>query len=175
MRLSDFLIIGAMKAGTTSLYRDLLDNPAVFMPVEKEPANLLSDEVCTSVGRRAYARHFERARPDQVCGEATTGCAKLPDIPGVPQRAKRVLGPKVKAIYLVREPVSRIISQHHHERSSRKISCDIDTAVREHSRFIDFSRYAMQITPWLEALGPEQVMLVRFETYVAQRLETVAA
>jgi hypothetical protein len=31
-RLPDFLIIGAMKAGTTSLYRDLLTNPAVFFP-----------------------------------------------------------------------------------------------------------------------------------------------
>ena len=39
MRLPNFLIIGAMKAGTTTLYRDLLTNPRVFFPLDKEPAN----------------------------------------------------------------------------------------------------------------------------------------
>ena len=174
MRLPDFLIIGAMKAGTTSLYRDMLVNSAVFMPTEKEPADLLTDGVRTPAGRRAYARHFERAKPDQICGEASTGYTKLPDLPGVPERAMRVLGDRLKVIYVVREPVSRIISQHHHERISGKIACGIDEAVRRYSRFVDYSRYAMQITPWLETLGPQQALIVHFETYVKDRLETVA-
>ena len=40
MQLPDFLIIGSMKAGTTTLYRDPLTNPQIFFPRDKEPGNL---------------------------------------------------------------------------------------------------------------------------------------
>ncbi len=171
--LPDFLIIGAMKAGTTTLYVDLLENPAVYMPTVKEPGNLLTDDVCTARGSRAYARLFKSAGPRQICGEASTGYSKLPDQPGVPVRARRVLGEGLKVIYLVREPVSRIMSQHHHERFGGRISCGIDEAVRRYPRFIEYSRYARQITPWIETLGAPQVLIVRFESYVKDRRGTV--
>ncbi len=173
MRRPDFLIVGAMKAGTTTLFFDLLQNPAVFMPTDKEPGHLLCDDVCTPGGRRDYEARFKRARADQLCGEASTGYTKLPDYPGVPNRAVRLLGRELKVIYLVREPVARIMSQHHHERSGGRITCGIDEAVRRYPRFIDYSRYAMQITPWLETLGPQQVLILHFESYVENRGATV--
>ncbi len=169
MRLPDFLIVGAQKAGTTSLYFDLLKNPAVFMPSDKELGNLLDDDVCTPRGRAAYAKRFRRARPDQVCGEATTSYTKLPDHPGVPYRARRVLGADLKVIYIVREPISRIRSQHHHERSGTRISCGIDEAVRRYPRFVDYCRYTMQITPWIETFGRDHVLILKFESYIAER------
>jgi len=175
VKLPDFLIIGAQKAGTTSLYFDLLKNPAVFMPSDKEPGNLLDDDVCTPPGRAAYAKRFRRARPEQVCGEATTGYTKLPDHPGVPDRARRVLGENLLVVYIVREPISRIRSQHHHERSGARISCGIDEAVRRYPRFVDYSRYSMQITPWIEAFGRDQIYVVQFESYIADRPATVDA
>jgi hypothetical protein len=174
MRLPDFLIIGAAKAGTTSLYRDLRCNPQIFMPRDKEAGNLKGDDVLTPRGRRAYARLFATARPDQVCGEAPTDYTKLPQFPGVPQRALDVIGPRVKAVYLVREPVARIISFHHHQYVEDKMPADINAAVREFPELLDHTRYAMQITPWLETFGPEQVVIVRFEDYVADRPSTVA-
>jgi hypothetical protein len=174
MRLPDFLIIGAMKSGTTSLFRDLDRHPAVFVPHQKEPSNLVHDDVGTDRGRSAYARFFARAQPDQICGEGSTNYTKLPDFPGVARRARDVIGRSLKAIYLVREPVSRIESQHHHELNQGRISCGIDEAVRELPRYINYSRYAMQVTPWLEALGPEQVLILRFETYIENRRDTVA-
>jgi hypothetical protein len=174
MRLPDFLIIGAAKAGTTSLYRDLRCNPRIFMPRDKEAGNLKSDDVLTPRGRRVYARLFASARPDQVCGEAPTDYTKLPQIPGVPQRALAVIGPRVKAIYVVREPVARIISFHHHKYVEGNMPADINAAVRDFPELLDHTRYAMQITPWIETLGSEQVCIVRFEDYVADRPSTVA-
>ena len=175
MRLPDFLIIGAMKAGTTSLYRDLLANPAVFMPIDKEPWNLARDDVCQPQGLRQYAKLFEKAKAHQVCGEASTVYSQLPDITGVPQRARQVLGDRLTVIYLVREPVSRIVSHHHHLWLSGAVACGIDDAVRRYPRFINYSRYAMQIEPWREALGPQQVLIVQFETYINDRRGTVAS
>ena len=155
------------------MYFDLLKNPAVFMPSDKEPGNLLDDNVCTPHGRGAYAKRFRRARTEQVCGEATTGYTKLPDHPGVPDRARRVLGADLKVIYIVREPISRIRSQHHHERSGGRISCGIDEAVKRYPRFVDYCRYTMQITPWIETFGRDRVLILKFESYIAER-QTVA-
>ncbi len=175
MRLADFLIIGAQKAGRTTLYRDLRANPAIFLPIDKEPGNLCEDDVLTDTGRSAYARHFAGARRHQICGEATTGYTKRPDILGVPARARRLLGDKLKVIYLVRDLISRIISHHHHELTSGQVSCGIDEAVRTIPRYIDYSRYAMQITPWLNELGPEQVLIIHFESYIETRVKTLAS
>ncbi len=175
MRLPDFLIIGAMKAGTTSLYRDLLANPAVFMPIDKEPWNLARDDVCQPQGLRQYAKLFEKAKAHQICGEASTVYSQLPDITGVPQRARQVLGDRLTVIYLVREPVSRIVSHHCHLWLSGAVACGIDHAVRRYPRFINYSRYAMQIEPWREVLGPQQVLIVQFETYINDRRGTVAS
>lgn len=174
MRLPDFLIIGAMKAGTTTLYYDLLANPALFLPSIKEPRALVDDRVLTPHGRRDYARLFRPARLDQRCGEASTDYTKLPDFPGVPARAVRLLGSHLRAIYLVREPVARIISHHRHAYIHGRIQLPIDQAVRELPMFLNWSRYAMQIQPWLDALGPDQVRIVRFDDYVADRRGTVA-
>ncbi len=168
-RLPDFLIIGAMKSGTTTLYRDLLTHSRIYFPLNKEPGDLETDAVLTPGGRAAYAKHFERARNDQLCGDASTSYAKLPDIPGVPQRAVKLLPTGFKVIYLVREPVSRTISQHYHEYTGRLMGADIDHALTEHPRLIDFSRYAMQIEPWIEAVGHDRVRIVLFEEYTRDR------
>ena len=175
MRLPNFLIIGAQKAGTTTLYRDLLANPSIFLPDDKEPGNLCDDDVFTDAGGKAYARHFANASEDQLSGEATTSYSKRPDITGVPERARRLLGHKLKVIYLVRHPISRIESHYRHELTSGEITCSIDEAVRTYPRFIDYSRYAMQITPWLNELGPEQVLIIHFESYIETRVQTLAS
>ncbi|MFW6060568.1 MAG: sulfotransferase [Phycisphaeraceae bacterium] len=167
--LPHFLIIGAMKSGTTTLYRDLLTHPRVFMPVEKEPNNLASDEVLTDAGTAAYRELFRDARPEQCCGEASTAYTKIPWIEGVPQRAMRLLGPALKLIYIVREPVSRAVSHYHHQFARGAEPRNMDFAFRRNSELIDFSCYAMQLEPWLATFGRDSVKVVCFEQYIADR------
>ncbi len=62
MRLPDFLIIGAMKSGTISLYFDLGAHPAIFLP-DNELTRLASDEVLTFGGKQAYADSFTGPTP----------------------------------------------------------------------------------------------------------------
>jgi len=175
-RLPDFLIIGAMKAGTTTLYRDLMTHPRVYFPLDKEPNNLCDDAVLTDHGRAAYAAHFRRARPDQLCAEASTAYTKIPVYTGAAERARRLLGPGLRAIYLVRDPVARIVSQHHHELTVGRLEVipDINEAVRRTPRYLDYSRYAMQVRPWIEAFGAMNVRIVPFEQYVRDRRGRVA-
>jgi hypothetical protein len=173
LRQPDFLIIGAMKAGTTTLYRDLLTNPQVFMSSYKEPENLRHDEVLTAAGREAYAALFRGAREGQICGEASTAYSKRPTYEGVAARARTVLGPQASIIYLVREPVARVISHHYHAYSAGLAPPSIDEAVRSDSTYVDYSRYAMQIEPWLAAFGSDRVRVICFEEFIADRAGTV--
>jgi hypothetical protein len=173
MKLPDFLIIGAMKAGTTTLYRDMMASPDVYMSPIKEPHALLSDTVLSSEGRAKYANFFPLAKSHQLCGEASTGYTKLPTHIGVPERAVAVLGSDLKVIYLVREPVARVVSHHYHSYATGAFGPDIDHEVRTQSVLLDYTRYAMQIEPWIEALGRANVLILIFEEYIAARRETV--
>ncbi len=174
-RIPDFLIIGAMKAGTTSLYQDLLTQERVFMPEFKEPESLTRDLVLTPKGRSAYESLFRDASPGQKCGEASTGYTKLPDFAGVPARARQIGGPNLKLIYLVSEPIARMRSHHHHRLTSSKFKiADIDEAVRAYPELIDWSRYAMQARAWIDVFGRENLRIVRFETFIKERRKTIA-
>lgn len=171
--LPTFLVIGAMKAGTTSLCRDLEASPDVFFPTVKEPHTLCLDQVTTPVGRRRYAALFRHARPEQQRGEGSTGYTKLPQIKGVVDRALTVLGPSLKLVYIVRDPIDRIVSHHRHRVRGGDGPADINEAVRTLPELVDVSRYALQLDPWLRAFGRENVCVVRFEEYIARRAEEI--
>lgn len=169
MNLPKFLIIGAMKSGTTTLYDDLRQHPSVFFPIDKEPDFFSSPESTKPEAVAAYAKMFARAKPDQLCAEASTSYTKRPTYEGVAERAKAVLGDGLKAIYIVRDPVRRAISHHHHDHVLGLCDGDINKAATDHSVMIDYSKYAYQVDPWIEALGRDNVMLIRFEDYMSER------
>lgn len=162
-----------MKSGTTGVFMDLCRHPGVFLPDNKEPHALRDDAVLTPEGRAAYEALYQRARPDQLVCDASTGYTKLPDNPGVVDRALEVLPEGFRVIYVVRDPVARIVSHHFHEYIEGRVPADIDRAVREDPRFLNYSRYGYQLQPWVDALGAERVRVVRFEDYTADRQQTI--
>ena len=174
MRFPDLLIIGGMKCGSTSLYRDLGTHPRVFFPIDKEPENLADERVRTDAGRAEYAAMFDGATQDQLCAEASTLYSKRPLSEGTAERAREVCGDDLRIIYVVREPLSRVRSHHHHEFTEGLLPADPDEAVRRHPSLLDYTRYAMQAEPWIDALGAERVRIVRFEDYTKARAETTA-
>jgi hypothetical protein len=175
LALPDFLIIGAMKAGTTSLYLDLSQHPAIFFPTLKEQGNLAHDEVLTDAGRASYASLYRRSGPDQLAGDASTDYTKLPDIAGVAPRAQQVLGATTRIVYLVREPVSRAVSHHHHLVARRSAPANFEAALETVGALVDYGCYGRQIEPWIDAFGRDAVLVARLEDYAADRQATVDA
>ena len=174
MNLPKALIIGAMIAGTTGLYIDLASHPGVYLANDKEPHALCSDDVLTEQGLRRYANNYKQARVDQLCLDASTGYSKRPDFEGVPERAVRVLPAGFRAIYLVRNPITRIISQHHHEFYEGLVPADINEVVLKEPRYVQYSRYFYQVKPWLDTIGRDRLLIVPFEDYTSRRLETLS-
>jgi hypothetical protein len=110
----DFIIIGAQKAGTTSLFKYLELHPQIYMPREKE-ALYFNREERISRGWEWYLGEF--------FGDAPLGCVWGKASPGymadprVPNRIKNTL-PDVKLIALLRNPIERAYS--HYRMSVRK-------------------------------------------------------
>jgi len=178
MRVPDFLIIGAMKAGTTTLFEDLSSHPQIFGPLDKEPDILISKQYSKEWAFEQYERLFARAKPDQLCFEASTGYTKTPQYPCAAERAMEVCGPDLKVIYIVRDPVQRITSHHHHAGISRAaglITEPLEEAIEIYPELKDWSRYMIQLRPWVEMFGEDNVTIVPFERYTKDRRHTVDA
>ena len=77
MGLPDFLIIGAMKCGTSTLQAQLARQPGVFMSTPKEP-NYFSDDEVHAQGQARYEGLFSGAAEGDLTGEASTHYTKLP-------------------------------------------------------------------------------------------------
>ena len=154
-----FLIVGAMKAGTTSLYEVLLRHPEVHLPGIKEPNTLRSLEVETPEGLAAYQQLFAGAGSATAVGEASTNYTKRHEWDGVAERARRILGPELSIVYVVRDPLQRLVSHVNHDRLAGRAQDPIGEITLE-SGPVQVSRYHHQIEPWLDAFGRDRVLVV---------------
>lgn len=102
-RLPDFLIIGAAKCGTTTLYQRLRLHPEIFMPQKKEPGFFAAK---FGRGWDWYRSFFEGAGNAAACGEASTVYTWWAEYPVAAARIGRYL-PHARLIYIMRHPVAR--------------------------------------------------------------------
>ena len=171
--LPTFLIIGAMKAGTTTLFDDLANLPGFSMAGHKEPNTLIRCETAKAA-KADYRTLFARARPGDQRGEASTAYTKRPTHEGVAQRARDWLGPDLRLIYIRRDPVERILSQYRSEAPMGMCAEDgLDTVLKEDPRFLDYSDYALQEAPWIETFGDDHLLRLDFADYIADRAGTI--
>lgn len=169
----DFLIIGAMKAGTTTLFRDLAMHPMLYLPEEKEPETLVVHGTNVGAVLGDYRSLFLRAGEGRLKGEASTAYTKRPDHEGAADMALEVCGPTLKLIYLTRDPLKRIVSQYRHEFGLGEVSEDINTAVLKYPRYVAYSRYEWQLAPWRKGFGESNLLVLSFEDYIGDRQNTV--
>lgn len=172
-RLPNFVIIGSCKSGTTGLYDDLALHPDTDLPSHKEPdiLHLASDP---DKLRKLYSQHFQGVSADKITGEASTMYTMAPIFEDVSQRALDLFGKDIRLIYLVREPVNRIISHLGHDYASGRLqTTDFDSHVKNDSRYVDWSNYPMQIAPWIERFGLERLRIIEFEHYISNREQVV--
>jgi hypothetical protein len=172
LRLPDFAIIGAMKCGTSTLHEQLALRSGLFMSRPKEP-NFFSDESVFARGAEWYGSLFAAASERQLCGESSTHYTKLPTHPRAAERMFALL-PKVRLIYVMRDPVERVVSQYLHEWSTREVEGALEAALEEHERFVAYSCYARQLEPYLERYGAGSILPVFFERMLAQPEEELA-
>ena len=123
MPLPNFLVIGAGKCGTTSLYHYLKQHPEIFMSPEKEPNFLGYDpdqkpwngpiqNIAYPVKSLSeYQKLFENVRDEKAIGEASPSTFSK-------QGCKQVLNylPQARLICIMRQPVDASYSLFLHRR-----------------------------------------------------------
>jgi len=109
----NFLIIGAQRAGTTSLYENLVKHPNVI-PASIKEIHFFDNNFKS--GLDWYESHFSSSQNSKNLEKAITGEASPYYIfhPLVPQRMAKIF-PEIKLIALLRNPIDRAFSHYHHE------------------------------------------------------------
>ena len=160
----DFILIGAMKCGTTTLQAQLAAQADVFMSTPKEP-NYFSDDEVFAQGPDWYGALFAEMPDGALRGEASTHYTKLPTYPQTLARMTKTLRDDLKLIYMIRDPVARAVSHYIHAWSLREAGVDAAAVFRNHSEFVDYGCYGMQIAPFIEAYGREKILLTSLEAF----------
>jgi Sulfotransferase family len=169
--LPSFLVIGAMKAGTTSLHRYLREHPQVFMPEEKE-LDFFVAEKRWGRGRRWYEAQFAAADDAIAVGEASPSYTMFPEFSGVADRVAELL-PHVRLVYSVRHPIERMRSHYLHEVEKGRERAPIGRALLADPRYLDASRYAMQLERYLGCFPAQRVLVITTEQLRNERETTV--
>jgi hypothetical protein len=176
--LPNFLVIGTMKGGTTSLYRYLTDHPQIFMSRDKELRFFSRN---WTQGLEWYERFFVKAGQAVAIGEASPEYTAYPQFSGVPNRIAKIL-PEVRLVYLVRHPIERMLSEYHYHMvggkrgyysASRPRPSAVDRTLLEDSSYFNISCYAMQIEQYLEYFSRDQLLIVKSEDLQSERTKTL--
>jgi hypothetical protein len=167
MPLPNFLIIGAAKAGTTSLYHYLRQHPDVFMSAVKEPRYYWQEGVAEGrleiFGREAYERLFDDVTSQRAVGEATTHYLNSPT---APERIAADL-PEVKLIVSLRNPADRAYSSYLGRLQGGEERCGVEEAMKPGSYYVESSRYHASLSRYFESFARDRIKVILFDDLVA--------
>ena len=163
--LPNLFVIGAMKSGTTSLHHYLDIHPQIFMSKVKE-LNFFIEEENYFQGIDWYKKNFDiRYRYN---GESSQNYTKRHIYQGVPERIKELIGNDARFIYVVRDPIKRLVS-HINEakylgnRSNNFDLEDYSDMQLEKLNYLLTSKYYYQIVPYMNLFPKENFHFVCFE------------
>lgn len=155
------LIIGAMKCGTTSLFRYLGQHPEVAPSTPKEP-NFFGREQDAGKDLDWYHRRWDwEPRTHRIALEASTSYTKVPGFPNAADRIARVEG-DFRFIYILRDPVERIESALAHQLIRGDRPSNHTAEGRILAQWIATSKYAMQIAAYFARFPADRILLLDF-------------
>ncbi len=191
--LPSFIIIGAQRCGTTSLFEYLIQHPSIKKPIYKEIHFFDNYYGAYNLGFGWYRGHFpinifglikdDVDNPTVITGEATPYYIFHP---WGPKRIKDAL-PDVKLIAILRNPVERAYSHYQHsvregyetlsfkealekeeyrlKGERKKMLSDPDYYSFNHNRYSYLSRgiYIQQLRHWRKFFPKEQMLILRSE------------
>lgn len=162
----NFFIVGAPRAGTTSLFQYLKLVPGIHMSAVKEPHYFGKN----GRGRTEaeYIALFQGARENQAIGEASV--SYLRDVEA-PNKIKRAV-PQARIIIMLRDPVERLYS--HYFEFVRKEASNLTFAqaavMDEHNQDTACCGFVKR---YFDVFGRERVKIVVFEEFVEHPRQTV--
>ncbi len=186
--MQTYVIIGAQKCGTTSLYRYLVQHPQVAPAVTKE---IHYFDLHFQKGDDWYWSQFPGRGESQryrITGESSPYYLFHPL---VAQRLRRLM-PEAKLIVMLRDPIARAVSHYHNEvrmkaetlpleeafaqetarlegETEKLISGELDYSFNhQHFTYLARGAYADQLKGWMDVFPREQFLVLKSEEFYAR-------
>jgi len=181
----NLFIVGAPKAGTTSLYHYLKEIPGIFMSPNKEPnyfSVIASPETEYSHpirDKNEYLKLFKDSKSEHFLGEATALYLLDPEAP----KLIHEVSPDAKIIISLRDPIDRAESHYlmytrygrtkrsFHEELFHELEHGVDL-VNPFVR-LEAGLYFEQVKRYIDTFGCEKVKVIIFEEFVKNPKKTV--
>ena len=177
----DFLVVGAAKSGTSTLFETLGKHPGIFIPERKEcryfscmpgdfvgPGSRSANDIVHSL--EEYRSLYDKAEPDQLCGDIS------PDYlyyyrNTIPQILDE-LNAQVPIIIVLRNPIERAYTNYLHKIRERWENLSFEDALDAEGErrsanwtwgwgYVDVGLYAEQVKAYMDNF--ERVLLLLFE------------
>lgn len=180
MRWPNLFIVGAPRAGTTSLHEYLHQIPEIYMSAIKEP-NYFAIDNCYSrylqiilKDENSYLKLFENENSKRYIGESSTIYLSNKNTP----KRIHLKSPKAKIIIILRDPIERAFSHyfHHFEMDFKSIQKTFDDQIKlelergtnldEFDIRLEFGLYFQDVKMYVDEFGENNVKILIFEEFV---------
>ena len=196
MSMPNFLIIGAAKAGTSSLYHYLKQHPQIYMSPKKELRffSLVGEKLdfCGPGDKQLYRKNsitdletyrsfFSGVADEIAVGEASPGYLYYPN---APENIKSYI-PEAKLIAILRDPVERAYSHFlHNLRKGKEPLTDFAQAIQEEEtrtqgnwsrnwHYLKTGLYYAQVKRYFNTFDRRQIKIYLYEEFSRTPLKVV--
>jgi hypothetical protein len=175
----NLIVIGAHKSGTTSIHNYLNMHPDIFMSTPIKAPGFFIDIKYIKKGFRKRKIKFKSKnallkndmlqgyRGQQIFGESTdyyTWCYNS-YIYKIPENIKRI-NPKMKFIYILRNPLERILSNYLHRKRYDLDIPDLNKYISNTNAPLLTSLYGLQLNRFLIHFSKKQFKILIFEEFI---------
>ena len=186
----DFFIVGAPKAGTTSLYHYLNEHPQVEMSLQKEP-DYFSDKAIQSQGlyynknridtEEKYNGLFNTQKKDVIFGEGSVSYLFYPTV----AQDIKAYNPNAKIIIMLRNPINRAFSHYLMDYRLGLVSDSFKDIINKKSKhknahlfyqqYIKVGEYTTQLKRHFDIFDKQNILLIDYEDFKSDVASTVDA
>lgn len=168
--LPNLIIIGAPKSGTSAVHYYLNLHPQIFMSKEKELNFFIAENWYK--GEKWYQSNFNTDA--KIRGESSPAYARYPLYAGVAERMYSHI-PEAKLIYIVRDPIERIISHYtmHYALGQENRSLTEVLSNLRNNMYVEVSCYDMQLAQFLQYYTESKILVITQEELFRKRHQTL--
>tara|TARA_B110000238_G_scaffold164214_1_gene179077 strand:+ start:1169 stop:2038 length:870 start_codon:yes stop_codon:yes gene_type:complete len=184
----DFFIVGAPKAGTTSLYHYLNEHPQIEMSLQKEPDYFSDKEI--QIQGLYYSRNridteekynglFNTQKKDVIFGEGSVSYLFYPTV----AQDIKVYNPMAKIIIMLRNPIDRAFSHYLMDYRLGLVSDSFEDIINKKSKhknahlfyqqYIKVGEYAAQLKRYCDIFDKKNILLIDYENFKSDVTGTV--
>tara|TARA_A100001037_G_scaffold146479_1_gene132233 strand:+ start:2431 stop:3267 length:837 start_codon:yes stop_codon:yes gene_type:complete len=189
--LPDFIVIGTVRSGSTSLYYNICEHPVV-LPAAYDEIGFFDSNF--HLGLKWYQSMFPKKSAMEKIRNKTNFAITGEDTPfyfwkeEVPKRIQNTV-PKCKLITILRNPVDRAYSNYHLGKRSKRESLSFEDAIhqemqriengvnREHydhnSSYLTKGLYDLQLMEWYNIFPKEKILVISTEELSQNPVDTM--